>query len=226
MDFGEHSRIVQVGTTYDVIRALRFLTDFPLQIEQVDAKIKARKATKFSERKNNKPKVKFGPHFFAKLNQFPAVSVEIKESRSQLRKTCYGFRDRRTGERVYLRIDPGSVLEVRDGICGYLVGTRFIVPRIDRMKPKRWDKLNRLLTRLMTEKGIIVTESMALKVQRALKKRVKLTKRLIALREFRIANNAWRAANRKKREEANKSLSQLSGLVRDSDSSGPSGSEP
>jgi hypothetical protein len=185
VDIREYLRIIQVGKSMNVLRALRFYTDYNLTWKKLDAKIVARAATvmKPIEKNRPRPKFKFGPKFFTKLNMMPAVSIDVMESRSHIRKTCYGFRDRVTGERVYVRVDPGSVVEFRDSPSGYLLGTRYLVPNIDRMKPPRWDKVSRLLTRLLTKKGIIITASVVQKYRRSAGLRVNLAKRLIELRK-------------------------------------------
>lgn len=182
MDKREYLRVVQVGKPTELLKALRFYTDYRLTFKKLDKKVDARMVTKFNVRSEKKPKFRFGPKFFTKLNMMPAVSIEVRESRSYIRKTCYGFRDRRTNERVYLRVDPGSVVEFRDSPCGYLIGTRYLVPNIDRMKSSRWDKVNRLLTRLLSREGIIVNAGHVQKYRRSSNVRSKLAKRLVDLR--------------------------------------------
>ncbi len=182
MDKREYLRVVQVGTCRELIWALQFYTDYPLNFKKLDHKIIARAATKMTQRHRDKPKFFFSPKFFTKLSFMPAVSIEVMESRSHIRKTCYGFRDHRSGERVYMRIDPGSVVEFRDSISGVITGTRYIIPGIDRMKGARWDKVARKVSRLLVAEGIIVTREHVAKYLRTFKPRAKLTARLVALR--------------------------------------------
>lgn len=182
MDKREYLRVVQVGTVRELIRAIRFYTDYKISFKILDLKVDVARATKHRLVVNKKPIFRFGPKFFTKLNMMPAVSMEVRESRSHIRKTCYGFRDKLTGERVYLRIDPGSVMEFRDSPCGYLLGTRYLVPNIDRMKSPRWDKVSRLITRLLSREGIIVSVAHVAKYKRSTKPRSKLAKRMVTLR--------------------------------------------
>jgi hypothetical protein len=182
VDKREYLRVVQVGTVRELLKAISYVTDYHLTLKKLDAKVDAMRAHKPIIRLNKKPKFRFGPRFFTKLNRMPAVSIEVKESRSYIRKTCYGFRDKVTQERIYLRIDPGSIVEFRDSPCGYLIGTRYLVPNLDRMKSKRWDKVNRLLNRLLQREGIIVTASQVAKYRRSSKSRCKLAKRIVTLR--------------------------------------------
>lgn len=206
MDTREYLRVVQVGKTFELIEAISFYTDFPLQIGQLDKKVLARKATKPSTQENKDPIFWFGPKWFTKLNQFPAVSIEVRESRSQIRKTCYGFREYLTGERVYLRIEPGGIAEFRDSPSGYLLGTKYLIPNINRIRgDKRWDKVSRLLTRLLTKKGIMVTDSMVRKYQRTLKRRVKLANRLVDMRTEYMPRKL-RTDRRKRRAKAKQQI--------------------
>ena len=85
-------------------------------------------ATKKKLPSTKKPKFYFSNIFFAKLVTMPSFSIEVKESKSQIRKTCYGFRHKKTGERVYLRVDPGSLVEFRVHLTGYVIGTRYVIP--------------------------------------------------------------------------------------------------
>jgi len=204
VDQRDYLRIIQVGNTYELIQAVRYWIDFPIRIKHLDAKIEARQATKIVERPKKDPSFWFGPKWFTKLNQFPAVSVEVRESRAELRRTCYGFREKTTGERVYLRIEPGGIAEFRDSPCGILLGTKYLIPNIDKMYgEKRWDKVSRLLTRLLTKKGIIVDDRMVRKYQRSQKRRVKLCSRLL---EVRIKYLPYRDMQRRQREKAKQQI--------------------
>lgn len=204
MDKREYLRVVQVGTARELMHALRDVTDFRLTLPMVDRKIAARNATKHVEKSGKKPRFFFGPKFFTKLNMMPAVSIEVRESRSQIRKTCYGFRDRTTGERVYLRIDPGSVVEFRDSTCGYLIGTRYLIPGLSRMRPPRWDKVDRKMRRLLSAEGIIVDAALVRKYRRSTYPRVKLAKKIV---ERRIAYAYLLEWHRRRREKAVKQVS-------------------
>ena len=182
MDKSEYSRVVRAGDQKEVLLGLIEETGFKLTMKMVDAKILARAVTKFKAPHRDKSKFRFTPRFFTKLNLLPAVSIEVRESRSYIRKTCYGFRDR-TGERVYLRIDPGSLVEFRDSPCGYLIGTRYLMPSMNMWKkPFRWDKIKRRLKYILSNGGIIVTPVMVRKYRESHMVRYKLGKRLIKLR--------------------------------------------
>jgi len=202
VDKRDYLRIVQVGNATELLQAIRFVTDFNLTFKTIDRKIYAAARHKPVSRENCKPVFRFGPKFFTKLSHMPAVSIEVRESRRQLRKTCYGYRDRFTKERVYLRIDPGSVLEVRDSMCGYLIGTRYLIPKLDGMKSKRWDKVHRLLTRLLKREGIIVSAAHVRKYRDSSKQRVKLTKRILILRDRYLKELRRQLAKRLRDEKA------------------------
>jgi hypothetical protein len=203
MDMNEYLRVVQVGQMAELMQAIRYYTDYSLKWKHLRTKTFARAATAFTVPPGMKkrPKFKFGPKFFTKLNMMPAVSIDVRESRSHIRKTCYGFRERISGERVYLRIDPGSVVEFRDSPCGYLLGTRYLIPNIDRLKSHRWDKVSRLLTRLLTRDGIMITTALVARYRRTHKSRTKLAKRLIELYIKSASYKHQRSQQRKKREK-------------------------
>src|SRR5690606_14278432 len=99
VDLRDYLRVVQIGTATEAMMALRDIVGYHLTFQLLDAKINARKATKFNARSGKKPKFTFTSRFFTKLGMFPAVTIEVRESRSYIRKTCYGWRDPRTGER-------------------------------------------------------------------------------------------------------------------------------
>lgn len=222
MDKREYLRVVQVGNTIECRRGILHYTDFELTRPMIVRKIAARIATrKWISPKLNNPVFQFGPKFFTKLSLMPSIAVDVRESRSSIRRTCYGFREKLTGERVYLRIEPGGIAEFRDSPCGYLLGTKYLIPNIDRMKEPRWDKVSRLLTRLLTKKGIIVDAAAIAKWKRSTKPRVKLAKRIVMLR-MAIVVERERDARREQRikdEEANKSLSGRRRVLRKSNSS-------
>lgn len=224
MDKREYLRVVQVGTSPSCLAGLRYYTDFHITYDMIDRKLDAREATKqWKEKSKRKPKKFIGPKFFTKLSFMPAVTIEVTESRSSIRRTCYGFRETLTGERVYLRVETGGIVEFRDHPCGYLIGTRYLIPNVDRMTSHEWHKIDRLLNRLLRKKGIIVTASMVAKWRRSCKPRVKLAKRLIQLR---LAYRKKSEYKRKKREKALKQISSRSGIVRDSHSGRPTGPKP
>lgn len=96
----------------------------------------------------------FSPRFFAKLALFPAVELKVTESRSSLRRTCYGFREKVTRERIYLRVEKGSLLVFRDSPAGFLTGKRYFINGLKYTKNTSWENIVRVLKRGVSRMGI------------------------------------------------------------------------
>lgn len=178
IDKSTYHRVIQVGAPRTIIRILKKELEVFFSFDDLDHKIKARIHTKW-KRPRQPSGFKFTEKFFAKLSLMPSFAIHVAESRSQIRKTCFGFRDKRTGERVYLRIDPGSVVEFRDSPAGFIIGTRYIVPGLDRMRPPRWDKVNRKMTRHLSQRGIIVYSRQVKDYLKSINARYKLARKLV-----------------------------------------------
>lgn len=96
----------------------------------------------------------FSPRFFAKLALFPSVELKVTESRSSLRRTCYGFREKVTRERIYIRAEKGSLLVFRDSPAGFLTGKRYFIKGLKYTKNLSWENIPRVLKRAVARLGI------------------------------------------------------------------------
>lgn len=68
------------------------------------------------------------------LENFHAVDLNVVESKSSLRRTSYGFRDKLTQERVYIRVEGSSICVYRDNPGGFVTGKRYLIPDLLYMK--------------------------------------------------------------------------------------------
>lgn len=145
-------------------------------------------ATNRKARSRKKPKFKFTDHFFAKLHHMPNFTIDVRESKNQIRKTCHGFRHPKTGERVYIRVDPGSLVEFRVHQTGYVIGTRYVIPGLDKMQGQfHWDKVVRKMREYMSRNGIIVKRREVFEYYQSITVRCSLARKamLLEIRQLR-----------------------------------------
>jgi hypothetical protein len=190
MKHGQYTSLVQAGTARRILREISNWLGVKLTLKEVTRKIKAREATVPRSKTSKEPKFLFTKKFFTKLELMPSVELEVTDSRSKIRRECYGFRDQESRERVYLKIDGDSVIEFRDSPAGFIIGKRYIIPRLEKMYlPKTWKKVNRLMTRVLSERGIIVNSRLVKEYTKRNNKRYKLANLLIARRLFYMKNH-------------------------------------
>lgn len=183
MNQGRYSSLIRFGNQQKLIRGASELAGVKVTFSDLDRKIRARKATKFKDKSNKSPKFVFTVKWFAKLQLMPSIELEVKDSRSKIRKECYGFREKKSGERVYFKIDEDSVVEFRDSPCGALTGRRYLIPRISSMRgQKTWHKVSRLIGRILSEQGIIVNAKLVYKYDWFVGRRKKLVELLVSKR--------------------------------------------
>ena len=146
MEFARYNSLVNGGNPTEIIRALRSEFGISVNYSSVDHKINA--GGRFIKPhpklwRNEQRYKRFNILFFTQLSFFPSVELHVNESKSHMRKTCYGFRELLSGERVYLRIEGTTIVEFRDSPAGFIIGKRYFLPiRFWRTKP-RWDKVAR-----------------------------------------------------------------------------------
>lgn len=185
MNFSQYASLVHAGTVGQVRMALSKLVGIKIHISTPRQKIKARAATPPPPRANKEPKFVFNDKFFTKLQLMPSVDLEVVDSRSKIRKECYGFREKVTRERVYLKIDDDSVVMFRDSPAGFITGKRYLIPRLNLMYlPKTWPKVKRLMTRVLNEQGIIVTLGLVREYTKSNFYRYRLANILVARRIY------------------------------------------
>lgn len=191
-----HYTVLRVGGIKEMLRALSDVTGCALSNSRFNRNLRAFIRTRRRMRSRKRPKFKFSDHFFAKLSQMPSFSIVVKESKNQIRKTCYGFRHPKTGERVYLRIDPGSLVEFRVHLTGYVIGTRYVIPGLDAMRgPFRWEKVDRKIRQYMRLNGIIVKRRDVLEYYQSIRVRCTLARKLVLrqLKQMRTRNDITKA---------------------------------
>jgi hypothetical protein len=152
----EYASVRQTDDSRKVLRALCKLLEMKVKTISMDKKLIARKNTKnkTAPHKPEKGKWRFSRRFFAMLYMMPSIKIDVKESRSHIRKTSYGFRDQSTSDRVYLRIENGSVVMFRDSPACYIIGKRFFFRRVGYSYRKRWDLVQVKMYLFLREKGI------------------------------------------------------------------------
>jgi len=174
----EYVKIITTGTKYDVVAAVREEFEIRFRFFDYKRRVRARLATKPYDKPQNKPKFFFGPAFLTMLSYMPSVDMRVGESRSQIRKTCYGFRSSYCKERIYIRVDPGSLIMFRDSPAGFMTCTRYLIPGLDRIKPFKWYKLVSKMRQLLKRDGIIVKGQAMRKYKWTLQHRIVYAKRL------------------------------------------------
>ena len=146
MDFARYDSLINGGTPTELIVALRAEFGINVSYNTVDHKVNTggRFIKPHPKLWRNEQRYKqFNILFFTQLSFFPSVELTVTESKTHMRKTCYGFRELMTGERVYLRIEGTTIVEFRDSPAGFLIGKRYMLPiRFWRTTP-RWDKIAR-----------------------------------------------------------------------------------
>jgi hypothetical protein len=189
MNHGQYTSLVQAGTTVRIVRELSAWLEVKLTLRDVNREIIARENTPPPPRANKEPKFLFRKKFFVKLQYMPSVELKVTDSISKIRKECYGFRDLESRERVYLKIDGDSIVEFRDSPAGFILGKRYFIPRLEKMyAPKTWEKVNRLMTRVLSEQGIIINSRLVKEYTKRHNKRYKLVNILIARRRYGMRN--------------------------------------
>lgn len=187
MKFGQYTSLLQSALSVRLLREFREWLGITLPMREVTREIIARRNTPPPPRANKKPTFLITKKFFVKLSLMPSVELEVKDSISKIRKECYGFRDTVSKERVYLKIDGDSVVEFRDSPAGFVIGKRYFIPRLEKMYlPKTLKKVNRLLTRVLSEQGIIVNSVLVKEYTKQNSKRYKLANLIVARRKYRM----------------------------------------
>jgi hypothetical protein len=218
---GRYSSLVRFGKQIALLKGVKELTGVKISLKNVDQKIKAREATKKTIKSKVQPKFLFTVKWFAKLQLMPSIELEVTDSRSKIRRECYGFREKKSGERVYFKIDEDSIIEFRDSPSGALMGRRYLIPRISKIRGKKtWDKVNRLVGRMLSEQGIIVNAKLVYKYDWTVGRRKKLAELLISKRKSYLFDRSGKGyarqrqlKERRKREKAIKQVSESGGLV-------------
>ena len=154
--------LLSAGTPGRIYRTLKSEYELNFKLKDLDRKYYARRATAIAEakrkhkkRKNNPPKYLFTHRFFTRLELMPCVDIEVNDSRSKIRRECYGFRDDISRERIYLKIDNDSIVMFRDSVAGFIIGKRYFIHNLELMKtPKTWKKVFRLLRETLNRQGI------------------------------------------------------------------------
>lgn len=221
MNQGKYSSLIRFGNQHRLIRGVSELAGVKVTFSDLDKKIRARKATNFKDKKSKSPHFIFTVKWFAKLQLMPSIELEVKDSRSKIRKECYGFREKKSGERVYFKLDEDSIVEFRDSPSGALTGRRYLIPRISSMRgEKTWSKVSRLIGRILSEQGIIVNAKLVYKYDWFVGRRKKLVELLVSKRTeylFRKGQSGYeykrRLREKLKHEKAIKQVSESSGLV-------------
>jgi hypothetical protein len=159
MDLGEYIILVRQGNTNEIISALTEHIDIKVNKKQLDHKLKyGIDFVPSKNRERQQSRKLFNVRFFAKLLYFPSVSLEVHSSKTELKKTCYGFRDALSGERVYLRYDIDSILEFRDSPAGHLTGKRYYINGLHKMRQFDWHKAIRLIDRNLKKMRVVITK--------------------------------------------------------------------
>ena len=158
MDFITFQTLVQHGDVKQIVKGLQDLYGEKVFIPQVKKKIQALLATQPAPVSRKKPNPYFSVYFMVKLNFMPSVALQVGDSKSKIRKECYGFREWNTGDRVYFKFDGDSLLEFRVSPIGVVTGRRYFIPRMKKMYSKTWQKLIRLVGRVASEQGIIANK--------------------------------------------------------------------
>ena len=208
----KYHRVVRSGDMWEVMAALKEVTGCKISIKKLTPSVMAwLENLDGKPAPKKKPEFKFSDHFFAKLSMTPCFDIDVMESRSQIRKTCYGFRHKRTGERVYLRVDPGSLVEFRMHPTGYVIGRRYMLPGIDRIKsPFRWDKVSRLVGKYLRKNGIIVKKRQVWEYYKSISDRCHLARKLTLMALDNLFNH--RRISREQHEEATRQIRAISGF--------------
>lgn len=198
MKHGQYTSLVQAGTPVRIAREMSEWLEVDINLKDVTREIVARKNTKVITKDKKVPEFLFTKKFFTKLELMQSIELEVTDSRSKIRRECYGFRDPESRERIYLKIDMDSILLFRDSPAGFIIGKRYIVPRLEKMYlPKTWKKVNRLMTRVLSERGIIVNSRLVKEYTKRHSKRYKLANLLIARRLFYINSVSRHSYSRK-----------------------------
>lgn len=226
MNQGRYSSLVRFGNQIALLKGVKELTGVKVTLKSVDHKIRAKEATKNLEKKKADPKFVFTVKWFAKLQLMPSIELEVADSRAKIRRECYGFREKKSGERVYFKIDEDSIVEFRDSPSGALMGRRYLIPRISNIRGKKtWEKVNRLIGRILSEQGIIVNAKLVYRYDWTVGRRKKLVELLISKRRKYLFDKSAKGYERQrqlkqryKREKAIKQVSESRGLVSFDDS--------
>lgn len=185
MNHGRYVRLFQAAFPLEILNALRDEFDIQMSMFDVDKERMAKRNTPPPKKPPNKPKYRITKKFFSRLFFMPFVELQVRDSASKIRKTCYGFRDPDTKERVYLRMDGDSLLEFRDSPAGFMIGKRYYIPRLAKMRhPRTFEKLNRLLMRILRERGTIVKSKHVREYIAYNRRRYKLANLLVARRNY------------------------------------------
>lgn len=221
MNQGRYSSLVRFGGQVALLKGVKELTGVKINLKNVDQKIRAKEATKKVEKTKKDPKFLFTVKWFAKLQLMPSIELEVADSRAKIRRECYGFREKKSGERVYFKIDEDSIVEFRDSPSGALMGRRYLIPRISNIRGKKtWEKVNRLIGRILSEQGIIVNAKLVYKYDWTVGRRKKLVELLVNKRKSYLFDKSAKGYQRQrqlkeryKREKAIKQVSESGGVV-------------
>ena len=185
MKNGDYASLVQAGTPRYFVKALRKWLGVKFTMKMVDRKIYARRKATPPPPPKGEPKWLFTDRFFTRLEMMPSIEIEVVDSRSTIRREYYGYRDKRSGERFYLKIDGDSVILIKDSPAGFIIGNRFYIPRMESMhKPITWLNVFRLMRRVLNEQKIDVRRKDVLKYQKRQYKRWRLADVLVARRDL------------------------------------------
>jgi len=155
--------LLRIGTPHRIYRELKSNYDLDFRLADLDRKYYARRATAIAQKKKkaqlNKPKKPpvfvFTFRFFTRLELMPCIDIEVNDSRSKIRRECYGFRDEISAERIYLKIDNDSIVMFRDSVAGFIIGKRYYIRNLELMKaPRTWAKVFRLLRKTLNRQGV------------------------------------------------------------------------
>lgn len=178
------ARIRKIKDLSEILEFIREITELPLKLSQVDKKIRAFNKTPINKHPPQEPKFRITGRFFTMLWSLPSIELTVNDSRSKIRRECYGFRDTWSGERVYLRVEGSYILEFRDSPCGILLGKRyFLRGLILRNAEKGWKRVQNIMTREMWRQGAPIKPVDIKRYYNSIRPRVVAANRLVFLRE-------------------------------------------
>ena len=182
---GEYASLIQAGTPIRLVKSIRLWLDVKFTMSMVDRKIYARRKATPPPPPKGEPKFLFTDRFFTRLEMMPSIEIEVVDSRSKIRREYYGYRDKKSGERIYLKIDDDSIILIKDSPAGFIIGNRFYIPRMENMyKPIKWPNVFRLLRMILNEQKIEVRRKDMLKYRKRQYKRWRLADVLVARRDL------------------------------------------